>query len=102
MITLCLDRPAFREWMKASRIDPNVYAIVFERLLHELAAHAHGQPAALTLSQGSLARQPGHWHLGPFSGQKMAEWELVQKAAKATFDAFTQFAVVDPGYYTPG
>jgi hypothetical protein len=102
MITLSLDRPAFREWMKASRIDPNVYAIVFERLLHELAAHAHGQPAALTLSQGSLARQPGHWHLGPFSGQKMAEWELVQKAAKATFDAFTQFAVVDPGYYTPG
>jgi hypothetical protein len=102
MITLSLDRSAFREWMRTSRVPTDVYAIVFERLLQELAAHANGQPATLALSQAPPARQPGQWHLGPFSGETMAEWELVQKAARTTFAVFTEFAVVDPGYYTLG
>ena len=38
MITLSLDRTAFREWMKASRVPASEYALVFERLLQESAA----------------------------------------------------------------
>ena len=100
MITLSLDRTAFREWMKACRVSTTEYAIVFERMLHELTA-AVDETLSLTLTSSPPARRPGHWHLGPFSGETMAEWELVQKAAKTTFTTFSQFALVDPGYYTP-